>query len=70
MKFDLKEKYIELYKLLKVMNIVSSGAEAKNKIANGEVLVNNEIETRKRYKVLSRDIITCDKAIITVVSSN
>jgi ribosome-associated protein len=48
---------VELYKILKFEGIVSSGAEAKLVIAEGQVLVNNEIETRKRKKIISGDII-------------
>ena len=48
---------VELYKILKFEGVVSSGAEAKSVIADGQVLVNNEIETRKRKKIISGDII-------------
>ena len=42
---------VELYKILKFEGMVASGAEAKSVIANGEVLVNGNIETRKRKKI-------------------
>jgi len=48
---------VELYKLLKFESMVSSGGEAKYVIADGLVLVNGEVETRKRKKILSGDII-------------
>lgn len=48
---------IELYKILKFEGIVSSGAEAKSVVADGQVSVNGEIETRKRKKIVSGDII-------------
>ena len=48
---------VELYKILKFEGIVSSGAEAKSVIADGQVTVNGEIETRKRKKIISGDII-------------
>ncbi len=53
---------VELYKILKFEGVVSSGAEAKLIIADGKVLVNNEIETRKRRKIVSGDIIEYDDA--------
>ena len=53
---------VELYKILKFEGVVSSGAEAKLIIADGQVLVNNEIETRKRRKIVSGDIIEYDDA--------
>jgi ribosome-associated protein len=48
---------VELYKILKFEGIVSSGGEAKAVINDGQVLVNGEIETRKRKKIVAGDII-------------
>jgi len=45
----------ELYKILKFEGLVASGAEAKQVISDGLVLVNNEVETRKRKKITSGD---------------
>ncbi|MFM2266822.1 MAG: hypothetical protein RL757_263 [Bacteroidota bacterium] len=50
--FELDGKeYIELNQLLKVLSWVNSGGEANMFITNGEVLVNDEVETRKRNKI-------------------
>ncbi len=50
--FDLNgHEFIELNQLLKVVGLVNSGGEANTFIANGEVRVNDEIETRKRNKI-------------------
>ncbi len=48
---------VELYKILKFEGVVSSGAEAKAAVAAGQVLVNGMVETRKRKKIVSGDII-------------
>jgi len=48
---------VELYKILKFEGMVSSGGEAKTVIENGLVLVNGEVETRKRKKIISGDIV-------------
>lgn len=48
---------VELYKILKFEGICASGGEAKAVISQGEVLVNGEIETRKRKKIVAGDII-------------
>ncbi len=48
---------VELFKILKFEGIVSSGAEAKDMIAAGTVLVNGIIETQKRKKMLAGDTI-------------
>ncbi|MBL0715989.1 MAG: RNA-binding S4 domain-containing protein [Desulfosarcina sp.] len=47
----------ELYKILKFENLVQSGGEAKYVIAQGRVRVNGELETRKRKKIVSGDLI-------------
>ncbi|MGD8242982.1 MAG: RNA-binding S4 domain-containing protein [Desulfobacterales bacterium] len=47
----------ELYKILKLENLVQSGGEAKHTIAQGHVRVNGTIETRKRKKIVSGDLI-------------
>ncbi len=49
--FELTEEYIELIKLLKVMQIAESGAMAKALVDEGEVVRNGEIELRKRAKI-------------------
>ena len=51
---------VELYKILKFEGIRSSGAEAKEAVADGFVKVNGEFETQKRKKIVSGDIIEID----------
>ncbi len=48
---------VELFKILNFENIASSGGEAKLMIENGEVLLNGELETQKRKKILNGDVI-------------
>ncbi len=48
---------VELYKILKFESLVDSGGQAKTVIADGLVLVNGAVETRKRRKILSGDVI-------------
>ncbi len=50
-------EFIQLYKILKVEGLASSGGEAKAVIAAGQVLVNGAIETQKRKKIVAGDII-------------
>lgn len=54
---NVHESPVELYKILKMENLVASGGEAKFMIADGQVMVNDEIETRKRKKIFSGDIV-------------
>ncbi len=67
MKFKLKDSYIELFKLLKVLDLVDSGAEAKLIIADGHVERNGETESRKRAKIVSGDIVKVADVVIEVV---
>ncbi len=54
---EISEEPIELYKILKFENLVGSGGEAKHVIAEGYVIVNGEVETRKRKKIFSGDVV-------------
>ena len=53
--FELSSDYIELLKLLKLMNIAESGAQAKMMVENNEVLLNGKLELRKRAKLKRGD---------------
>jgi len=48
---------VELFKLLKFEGLVGSGGEAKMVVAQGMVILNGEVETRKRKKVVAGDVI-------------
>lgn len=66
LEFEITEEYIELIKLLKVLQIAESGAMAKILVDNGEVLRNGQIETRKRAKIRKGETIeVLGKTIIT-----
>ena len=53
--FELTDEYIELVKLLKLLRIAESGGHAKIMVDSGEVLLNGELEYRKRAKLRSGD---------------
>lgn len=65
--FDLNGEHIELYKLLKIANLASSGGEAKFFIAEGQVSVNGKVETRKRKKIVAGDQVEFNDQAIKVV---
>ena len=48
---------VELFKILKFEGMASSGGEAKSAIAEGHVLVNGLVETRKRKKIVPGDTV-------------
>ncbi len=66
MKFELKDAYIELYKLIKVMDLAQSGAEAKMLIQDGYVQRDGVVELRKRAKIVSGETILVADTIIEV----
>jgi len=63
---EISKESVELYKILKFEGLVGSGGEAKFVIAKGFVLVNGEIETRKRKKIVSGDTIEFGQEIIRI----
>jgi ribosome-associated protein len=67
--FELKTEYIELNKLLKILNWVESGGQANNVIEQGMVEVNGHTELRKRNKLREGDLVVFEgnraKIIIT-----
>ena len=63
---EIHKEPVELYKILKFEGMVASGGEAKLVISEGYVLVNGEVETRKRKKIISGDIIEFGKEKICI----
>ena len=53
----LTQEPTELYKILKFEGLVTTGGEAKLLIGDGQVIVNGEVETRKRRKIVGGDVI-------------
>jgi len=66
MTFTLTDEYIELTKLLKVLDLVDSGGQAKLLVEEGHVKRNGEVETRKRAKILRGEQIQIGDVIITI----
>lgn len=65
--FTLKEEYIELNKLLKILCLVESGGQANQLISNGDVLYNGEIDLRKRLKLKKGDEILFLETLIKII---
>lgn len=55
--FKIEGEYIELIQLLKAIGLAESGGHAKMIVNEEMVIRNGEIETRKRAKLISGDII-------------
>ena len=65
--FELKEDYIQLIQLLKLIGIAETGGHGKVMVEDGEVMCNGQIELRKRYKVKKGDIVEVWDQVIKVV---
>jgi ribosome-associated protein len=65
--YQLNQPYIPLIQLLKFLNLVSSGGEAKAVVENNMVTVNDKPELRKRYKVKKGDVINFNGYTITII---
>lgn len=63
----LKFEPVELYKILKFESMASSGGVAKLAIESGDVLVNGEVETRKRKKIVAGDVVEFNGEAIRLV---
>lgn len=59
-------EFIKLDQLLKWVNLTGSGVEAKMFIQNGEVKVNDVVETRRGKKIYDGDIVEFAGEKITV----
>ncbi len=62
------EEFIELYKILKAEGLCQDGAQAKIAVADGQVIVNGEVETRKRKKIYAGDTVVFTGETIVVVA--
>ena len=67
MTYTLTEPYIELHKLIKFLDLVDTGGQAKMLIENGHILRNGEVETRKRAKILKGESIRIGEVIIEII---
>ena len=60
----IRDESIRLGQFLKLANLVESGAEAKPVIADGAVLVNGELETRRGRQLVKGDVVSVgDEAV-------
>ena len=64
---EIKQEPVELFKILKFEGLLPSGAEAKIAIAEGYVLLNGQIETQKRKKIMSGDVIEFSGETLNII---
>ena len=56
----LKDEYIKLGQALKAAGLVGSGLDAKIVIQEGQVFVNDKVETRRGKKLFGGEIVSFD----------
>lgn len=56
----INQEPVELFKILKFEGLAESGGHAKAMIESGLLLLNGNIETQKRKKIVAGDILTID----------
>jgi ribosome-associated protein len=61
-------EYIDLCDLMKIADMAESGGAAKHIIATGVVKVDGVVETRKRCKIRSGQVVEYQGDVIKVVS--
>ncbi|GGP16158.1 RNA-binding S4 domain-containing protein [Nonomuraea glycinis] len=64
--FELRSDYIPLCDLLKYCGVTETGGLAKHLIAEGMVLVDGEVELRKRAKIRTGQVVSGDGFTIHV----
>lgn len=65
-KIKIKDEYIKLGQAMKLANMVSSGADAKVFIQNGEVFVNGEICMMRGKKLYKGDKFKYNDEIVEI----
>jgi len=67
--FELRGEYIALCDLLKTTGIMETGGMAKQFIADGNVLVDGQVELRKTNKIRAGQVVSGDGFEIKVVAA-
>jgi ribosome-associated protein len=61
---------IRLGQFLKLANLIDSGSDAKFLLAEGEVMVNDEVEIRRGRQLRAGDIVEYDGIAVRVVAED
>ena len=66
MEVAIRDEFIKLGQAVKLAGLVENGAEAKERIQNGDVRVNGEVDTRRGRKCVPGDIIELEGKSFTI----
>lgn len=67
--FELSQEFIELNKLLKILQWAESGGHANQMIENGDIKVNGEFEYRKRNKLRPGMVVSFGKNEVKICAA-
>ena len=62
----IKDEFITLGQFIKLVDLVFSGGEVKYFLANNEVLINNELDSRRGRKLYKDDLIKIEGNIYKI----
>jgi ribosome-associated protein len=68
--FPMTGAYIELCSLLKAAGLADSGARGKHLVAQGRVLVDGQVESRKTAKIRCGQVVECLGTRLQVVAAD
>ncbi|MEZ0232449.1 MAG: RNA-binding S4 domain-containing protein [Methylophilaceae bacterium] len=68
--FSLRNEYVELCNLLKLVGLADSGGRGKTMVAEGLVKVDGEVDLRKTAKIRAGQIVECQGTTITVLPAS
>lgn len=69
LEFKLRGEHIALCDLLKLTGVADSGGQGKRMVANGEVTVDGQPETRKTAKIRVNQTVQCLGKNILIVAA-
>ena len=67
--FELRDEYVELNQLLKLVGACSSGGAGKMLVAQGRVQVDGAVELRKTCKIRAGQVVSIEGRVIKVVGA-
>lgn len=65
-KVEIRDEYITLGQFLKIVDLISSGGEAKSYLLSKNVLINNILDNRRGKKIYKGDEIEIDHQIYKI----
>lgn len=68
--FQLRDEFVELCNLLKLVGVADSGGRGKALVAAGEVTLDGRLESRKTAKVRAGQVVECLGVRIKVVTAD